>query len=51
MKNIKLILIMIFIFIGSLYSQEMYLLSGPTGIGDNDFYFYRKSLFSGNVSS
>ena len=33
MKNIKLILIMIFIFIGSLYSQEMYLLSGPTGIG------------------
>ena len=33
MKNIKLILIILFIFINSLYSQEMYLLNGPTGIG------------------
>ncbi|WP_304331895.1 ABC transporter substrate-binding protein [Brachyspira innocens] len=33
MKNIKLILIILFIFINSLYSQKMYLLNGPTGIG------------------
>lgn len=33
MKNIKLILIVLFVFINSLYSQKMYLLNGPTGIG------------------
>ncbi|WP_300756259.1 ABC transporter substrate-binding protein [uncultured Brachyspira sp.] len=33
MKNFKLILIILFIFINSLYSQKMYLLNGPTGIG------------------
>ncbi|EKV56435.1 ABC transporter substrate-binding protein [Brachyspira hampsonii] len=33
MKKIKLIFIILFIFISSLYTQEMYLLNGPTGIG------------------
>lgn len=33
MKNIKLILIILFTFVSSLYSQKMYLLNGPTGIG------------------
>ncbi|ADG70593.1 ABC transporter substrate-binding protein [Brachyspira murdochii] len=33
MKNLKLILIILFVFINSLYSQKMYLLNGPTSIG------------------
>ncbi|PCG19570.1 ABC transporter substrate-binding protein [Brachyspira sp. G79] len=33
MKNFKLRLIIFFVFINSLYSQKMYLLNGPTGIG------------------
>ncbi|PPS20601.1 ABC transporter substrate-binding protein [Brachyspira murdochii] len=33
MKNFKLILIILFVFINSLYPQKMYLLNGPTSIG------------------
>ncbi|WP_157153025.1 ABC transporter substrate-binding protein [Brachyspira murdochii] len=33
MKNLKLILIILFVFINSLYSQKIYLLNGPTSIG------------------